>query len=113
MTTDFDFSQLTLHTYESLATKSQAMLEAARRNDWQAVIAIERDCDQLMRRLHCADNTVPLDQNARARRAELMHRIVATDAAVREISQPWANPLARRLGLSGRPAGNNLRGGSA
>lgn len=97
MTTDLDLSQLALHTYESLAAKSLAMLEAAQRSDWPAVIAIERDCDQLMRRLHHANASTRLDERTRLRRAELMHRIVAVDAAVREISQPWARALGSQL----------------
>ncbi len=97
MTTEPDHCQLTLRTYESLAAKSEAMLAAAQRNDWHTVVAIERDCDQMLRRLCSVASMQKLDRQTRARRSELMHRIVTTDAAVRELSQPWAQRLEYQL----------------
>jgi hypothetical protein len=104
MTTESDHCQLTLRTYESLAAKSEAMLAAAQRSDWHAVVAIERDCDQILRRLCSVASMLKLDQQTRARRSELMHRIVTTDAAVRELSQPWAQRLEHRLRAAERLA---------
>lgn len=105
MPADIELKQHTLHTYELLAAKSEAMLDAARRSDWHAVTAIEADCDRLMQAF-CRANVSPhLDKQTRQRRAELMHRIVATDAAIRELSQPWAARLAHRLRLRGGAEG--------
>lgn len=101
MPSDIELEQRTLHTYELLAAKSEAMLDAARRSDWHAVTAIEADCDRLMQSFRGANVTSHLDKQTRQRRAELMHRIVATDAAIRELSQPWAAKLAHQLRLHG------------
>lgn len=105
MTSAIDLKQRTLRTYELLAAMSEAMLDAARRSDWRAVIAIEADCDRLMQSF-CGTSVAPrLDKQTKQRRAELMHRIVAIDAAIRQLAQPWADRVAHSLQLHGGAKG--------
>jgi flagellar protein FliT len=90
MTTTISRARLALHTYESLAARSFAMLAAARRRDWQALLRLERECAALVAQLQTFQGISDLDAPGKRRRAELMRSVLAHDAAVRELTQPWA-----------------------
>ena len=83
--------------YESIAAESKRMLEAARRSDWDAVVASERHCASLIGKLKAGRDTNALPEAHRRRKVELIRRILADDAEIRNLAQPWMAEVGRFL----------------
>jgi len=79
--------------YESMSTASGEMLAAARRNDWDSMIAAERVCAQIVEKLKAMDNVVPNNPQLRQRKAEIIRKVLAEDAEIRNLTQPWLQQL--------------------
>lgn len=88
-------SALTL--YESLAANSVAMLDAARRGDWNTVVEIEAECSQAIAQLHKDGDPVPIEPTEREHKARLIRRLLADDAEIRGLAQPHLEALGRLL----------------
>lgn len=89
-----------MRTYESLAQKSTAMLEAATRSEWDTVIEIERQCQTLIAQLKSHGDAIPLDESARRRKVQIIRDMLEQDAEIRELAQPWMAELSRVLQVS-------------
>ncbi len=83
--------------YESIALHSKRMVEAARRSDWDEVVAIERACASLIGRLRAGADQAALPEPHRRRKVELIRSILADDAEVRNLAQPWLADVGRVL----------------
>ena len=88
-----------LQHYEFVADTSGRMLEAARRNDWDAVVAEERRCRELIGRLQAAGDT-PLSEAGRLQKQQVIRKVLADDAEIRNLAQPWLQHLERVLTAS-------------
>jgi flagellar protein FliT len=94
-----------LERYQAIAQASQAMLEAARRADWDEVGRLEECCRTLIAALKLSALAGPLTPDDEQRRMQLLQRILADDAEIRDRSEPWlrqldlllATPRSRRL----------------
>lgn len=86
-----------LEIYEQMCALSARMAEAARANDWEHLIELERAVarlrDTLLQDGGVAEET-PIDAE---RRRELIRRILAHDAEVRRHTEPWMEKLRRFL----------------
>jgi flagellar protein FliT len=91
-----------MRTYETLAYKSAAMLDAARRSDWDAVISIEQECSELIAHLKSAVDGVPSDPKERHRKTQLIRRMLIEDAEIRDLAQPQLANLARMIQVTGK-----------
>lgn len=88
--------------YERILGYTSQMLEAARASDWDRLVALEQDCKKLVERL-IADNTgQPLNSEFQQRKTEIIRKVLADDAAIRNITQPWMAQLQNILGSAGR-----------
>ena len=91
--------QTILTHYESIAHVSQLMLQAAWRNDWDALIDAEACCASLIERLKkTGDPEQVLDEAGRRRKFEIIKRVLADDAQIRDLTQPRMRELAAELG---------------
>lgn len=88
--------------YESIAALSGQMLRAAQHGDWQRVALLERDCRGLIERLRSAPPQDPLDAAVRGRKLELIRKVLANDAAIRDLAEPWMAELEALIGATGR-----------
>jgi len=96
-----DSSQI-ITTYETILAITGQMLEAARNDDWDRLVALEQDCKKLVERL-IADNTgQPLSSQFQERKAEIIRKVLADDAEIRNITQPWMAQLQNILGSASR-----------
>ena len=95
-------SQLLDH-YEQIAQASQLMLDAARSSDWDEVERQEKLCRSLVASLKAASAGSPLlrPQDNR-RRMELLRRMLAADAEIRDRSEPWLRQLEQLISLPRR-----------
>lgn len=78
----------TMEHYEAIAGASQRMLKAARAGHWDELAHEEDRCRELisgLRRAHESARTLA----ERHRRLELLRSILADDAQIRELSEPW------------------------
>lgn len=85
-----------LAQYETMAARSRAMLAAAREADWDEVVRLERDCAQAVSGLK-ARGEPPLTENERKRKMELIRGMLADDAEIRDLVQPWLAHLSRLI----------------
>lgn len=84
-----------LQTYCLIAAKSGQMLEAAQSKDWDRLIALEQDYRGLAVELEDIDDgALRPDATFLERKAELLRKVLADDAAVRKLTVPWMNQLA-------------------
>ncbi len=86
----------TISHYESVATASAEMLEAARRQDWDALVSAERRCAGIISLLKTRGES-PLDERGRERKAEIIRRVLADDAEIRRLLDPRMRELERLL----------------
>jgi hypothetical protein len=73
-----------LGSYELLADVTSRMREAAVRDDWDSVIALESECAGLYRRLMSAKDDAAHDAARQRRKSELICKVLADDAQIRE-----------------------------
>ena len=74
--------------YEEIAELSARMLAAARSGDWGELKIMQGEYRELVDGLREVDAGSELDDSARARKLELVRRILADDAAIRDLSAP-------------------------
>ena len=86
-----------LSTYDSLARTTGSMLSAAQRGDWEQLIDLEKHCADLVARMSALESDEPLPQDLRDRKAAIIRKVLADDAAIRNITEPWLQQLGRML----------------
>jgi flagellar protein FliT len=89
--------------YEAIAALSSQMLVAARGGEWSELKAMQAAYRELVDRLKEVDGGSDLDESAKARKLDLVRKILADDAAIRDLTSP---SLARLSALftTNRPA---------
>jgi flagellar protein FliT len=87
-----------IELYEEMSLLSSRMVEAARANDWDNLIELERGVTSL----RAALIATPDDSNAPAtdlaRKRNLIQRILEDDAEVRRHTEPWMEHVRQFLG---------------
>ncbi|WP_438394796.1 flagellar protein FliT [Caballeronia sp. DA-9] len=89
--------------YEAIAELSARMLAAARGGDWSDLKIMQGAYRELIDGLREVDAGSQLDDSARARKFELVRRILADDAAIRDLSAPSLARLSALFAVN-RPA---------
>jgi flagellar protein FliT len=84
--------------YESVAAASNDMLEAARRQDWEALAQAERRCAAVITVLKASGVEARLSDTKRQRKAEIIRRVLADDAEIRRLVDPRMRQLEHLLG---------------
>jgi flagellar protein FliT len=91
-----------IQTYESVLAVTGEMLEAARGEDWDRLVEREKRCRELIDTLIQARDEVALDSDTRRRKAEIIRKVLADDAAIRDLTQPWLARLQHLMTSAGR-----------
>ncbi|MBZ0131677.1 MAG: flagellar protein FliT [Rhodocyclaceae bacterium] len=87
-----------LALYESMSALSAQMAEAAAACDWDKLTGLEKDCAGLASALKACDEPARLSDAERARKSDLIRRILADDAEVRRHAEPWMEQVKQFLG---------------
>lgn len=90
--------------YEDILAITGQMLKAARNADWERLIILENECRGLTKKLIINDNNKILNNKLRQRKQEIIQQILADDAEIRSLTQPWmvqlqnilSNPIHKR-----------------
>lgn len=88
-------------TYETILAITGQMLQAARNSDWDYLLALEEDCRVNVEKLMAA-NPAPLSGEYQQRKVEIIHKVLADDAEIRNVTQPWMAHLQHVIGNIGR-----------
>lgn len=93
---------LVLQHYETMAAKSREMLLAARDSDWDTLAALERDCAAIVAELKRIGG-VRLTATEARRKFEIIRGMLADDAEIRDLTEPWLAQLSRLIaGTAGK-----------
>ncbi len=97
MTSRFETEQQIVERYRLMADASRRMLSAAQRDDWDQVCVAEKECAHLVKELSGMGDLAPADPALRRQKVDLMKRVLADDAEIRQLSQPWLKKLDAML----------------
>jgi flagellar protein FliT len=91
-----------LRHYDCIAAASARMLEAARNDDWDGLIAAESECAELVAELtrldpECRVRMQPADNQ---RRLHALGEVLTNDAQIRSLTQQWMRSLEGMLGTT-------------
>jgi flagellar protein FliT len=83
--------------YEAILTITGRMLKAAQSADWERLITLEHECRGLTKKLMISDENKVLSNDLRQRKQEIIQQILADDAEIRTLTQPWMAQLQNIL----------------
>jgi flagellar protein FliT len=83
--------------YEEIGALSAQMVEAARAQDWQRLIALEKCVAELRNALLADDDNETLTEPERRMKAALIQRILDDDAEIRRHTEPWMEHVREYL----------------
>jgi len=92
----FDTEKL-LDTYDRLSRTTGCMVNAAQRGDWERLVDLEKNCATLVAELSALEDDTALPRGVRARKHALLRKVLADDAAIRNITEPWVQQLGSML----------------
>jgi flagellar protein FliT len=95
-------SQRLLSAYDCLARTTGHMLSAAQSGDWDKLVDLEKHCADLVARMSALETEEPLPEDLRQRKAAMIRKVLADDAAIRNITEPWLQQLGTMLGTNGQ-----------
>ncbi len=97
MSARIDAERRIVDRYRCMADASRRMLDAARTDDWDRVCEVEKECVRLIDELSTMGDLAPTDPSLRREKIELMKRVLADDAEIRLLTQPWLKKLDAML----------------
>ena len=95
-------SERLLNTYDRLSSTTACMLSAAQRGDWERLVDLEKNCADLVAELSSLETEAALPAGLRARKHALLRKVLADDAAIRNITEPWVQQLGSMLDANRR-----------
>jgi flagellar protein FliT len=88
---------LILDCYEKISAASTRMLAAASSGDWDALIEAEGECSRIVSRLQDMGENEPLSKDGTRRKMQFIRKVLAEDAEIRGLTQPWLDNLESLL----------------
>jgi len=79
--------------YESLSNLTSQMRTAATEGEWDRLIALEQQCSRHVDRMKSAGEKSLPDETARQHKIQLIKKILADDAAIRNRTESWMGQL--------------------
>jgi len=79
--------------YESLSNLTSQMRTAATEGEWDRLIALEQQCSRHVDRMKSAGEKSLPDEAARQHKIQLIKKILADDAAIRNRTESWMGQL--------------------
>lgn len=88
--------------YEEILAIVGQMLDAAKANDWDGLVARELACKQLIEQLMAHDTMSQLDAAQQKKKVTLIRQILALDAEIRTLTEPHLTDLQNLLSSCNR-----------
>jgi flagellar protein FliT len=86
-----------IEIYEQMSALSTRMVEAARANDWDLLIDLEKAVANLRQTLISGPDTTRSNPLETEKKRDLIQRILQDDAEVRRHTEPWMDQVRRFL----------------
>lgn len=87
--------------YESLSAITAQMREAAVQGEWDQLVNLEQQCSRHVASMKPLDQSIVLDESSRQRKIQLIKKILADDAEIRNHTETWMRQLCNIM-QSGR-----------
>jgi len=85
--------------YERILGITGGMLQAAREEEWDRLVALEKTCrTEIDRLVALGDDTPELPSPLRARKAQIIRDVLADDAEIRRLVEPGLARLEQLIG---------------
>lgn len=91
-----------IETYQEMSALSAQMVEAARSQDWERLVSLEKSVSSLRNLLRGEDDNAALAPADRSLKTALIQRILDDDAEIRRHTEPWMEQVRQFLGGSAR-----------
>lgn len=93
-----------IETYEDILAVTAQMLDAARSANWDLLVSREHECRELVERLMASrtETGASLEPQLRKRKVEIIRKVLADDAEIRNLTEPWMQKLQHMLTSVGR-----------
>lgn len=85
-----------IENYRHLSLITSLMREAAQQQEWDQLVELEQQCSQHVESMKQLD-MASLDEDTRRQKIDLITRILADDAAIREQTMPWMTKLQNMI----------------
>lgn len=86
-----------IENYESLSVLTNQMRDAAEHGEWEELVELEQQCSRKIAEMKPIDASVTLDERSRQLKIQLIKKILANDAEIRNRTQAWMGQLQRIL----------------
>lgn len=86
-----------IEDYEFLSSVTEQMRAAAAEGEWDRLIALEKKCSERVAVMKSQNAATALDERAQQKKAALIRKILADDAEIRNLTEPWMAQLQRLL----------------
>lgn len=93
-------SQEIITLYEAVAEITDQMLAAARAGDWDQLTELESRCFNHVQTLKDGEAPVALSGRTRERKVAIIHKILADDREIRNLTEPWMAQLSALINSS-------------
>jgi flagellar protein FliT len=84
--------------YERILAIMEQMREAASRSEWDRLVELEIGCKAVVTVLEGQQTAEPLSAPLQQRKAAIIRQVLALDAAIRDMTEPWLQHLQAFLG---------------
>lgn len=86
-----------IENYEFLSSLTGQMRVAATQGEWDHLVELEGQCQLRVAAMKIQDASTPVDENVRLRKVELIRKILADDAEIRNYTEPWLAQLQHNM----------------
>jgi flagellar protein FliT len=90
-----------ISAFRSISNFTEDMAEAAQAGEWEKLTELEGRCAVVVGQLRVAQPFVPLTGEMQRQKVELIHKILADDAKIRNYTEPWMRRLQILLNNAG------------
>ena len=88
---------LILDCYDRISAASTRMLAAATSGEWDMLFKAEGECAAIVDRLRVLGDLAPLSEAGAHRKLRVIRKVLAEDAEIRGLTQPWLETLESLL----------------
>ena len=82
-----------ISTYEEILATTNKMLAAAQNSEWDNLIHLEKQCQELTNKLIEPEKELILNQELQQKKIQIIHQVLDDDAKIRLITEPWMAKL--------------------
>ena len=86
-----------IENYESLSALTNQMRSAAEQGEWDALVELEQQCSRKIAEMKPVDASIALDERSRQLKIQLIKKILANDAEIRNRTHAWMGQLQHIL----------------